>query len=195
MKPFALFFLLLIVGSAFSIMITGDFDEKKLLETSELLPSRHDILLMDLPAQKMKMKTKEVFQFVYNSDFSEEVGSFPIHGVILEDTRRLVIPVVLKYKKKSIRTTCVLDTGSPWTFISRETFRAIGIMDVNEYAQIAVHGLPIPVYESTNHFADINLCGQSFLGDNLLKLTVDFRRRKVMVEETTKLSKSEIEEL
>ena len=101
------------------------------------------------------------------------MGTFPIHGVILE---RLVIPIVLKYKKSAIQTSCVLDTGSPWTFISRESFEAIGIMDVNGYAHISVQGLPIPVYESTNHFYDINLCGQSFLGDNLLKLTVDYRK-------------------
>ena len=59
-----LFFM--VVGSVFSIMITGHFDEEKMKEELEMLPSRHDILLLDLSAKKMKMKTKEVFKFVYN---------------------------------------------------------------------------------------------------------------------------------
>jgi hypothetical protein len=186
----------LFVLSVFGIMITGEIDEIKMKEESELLPSLNDILLMDLPVAKLKIKTKEVFQFQYNSPYSDGIGTFPINGVILEDTRkRLIIPIVVKYKKKAIRTTCVLDTGSPWTHFSQETFDAIGISHVEGYAQIAVHGLPIPVYISVNHFADINICGQSFLGDNSLKLIVDYRKRKVTIEKTPDLTEQEIEEL
>ncbi len=186
----------LFVLSVFGIMITGEIDEIKMKEESELLPSHNDILLMDLPVGKLKIKTKEIFQFQYNSLYSGGIGTFPIHGVIIEDTKkRLIIPIVVKYKKKTIQTTCVLDTGSPWTHFSQETFDAVGISHVESYAQIAVHGLPIPVYLSVNHFADINLCGQSFLGDNLLKLTVDYRKRKVVVERTPDLTEKEIEEL
>ena len=186
----------LFVNSLLAVMITGVIDEIKMMQESELIPSHNDILHMDLPAAKLKIKTKEVFQFQYNSPYSGGIGTFPIHGVILEDTKkRLVIPIVVKYKKKAIQTTCVLDTGSPWTHFSQETFDAIGISHVEGYAQIAVHGLPIPVYMSVNHFADINLCGQSFLGDNLLKLTVDYRKRKIAVEKTPDLTEKEIEEL
>lgn len=185
----------LFVISVYSIVITGEIDEIKIKEESELLPS-NDILLVDLPVTKLKIKTKEVFQFEYNSPYTRGIGTFPIHGVILEDTKKkLIIPIVIKYKKKAIQTTCVLETGSPWTHFSQETFEAIGISHVESYAQIAVHGLLIPVYLSVNHFADINLCGQSFLGDNLLRLTVDYRKRKVAVERTPDLTEDEIEEI
>ena len=126
------------------------------------------------------------------------IGTFPIHWVILEDTKkRLIIhiDIVAYYKKKAIQTTCVLDTVSPWTHFPQETFDAIEISLVESYAQITVHGLPIPVYLSVNHFADINLCGQSFLGDNLLKLTVDYRKRKVTLYKTPDLTEKDIEEL
>lgn len=193
---FVFFITFLFAYFVFGVMITGDFDEAKMKEEYELLPTLNDILLMDLPVTKLKIKTKEVFQFEYNSPYSGGVGTFPINGVILEETKkRLVIPIVVKYKKKAIRTTCVLDTGSPWTHFSQETFDAIGISHVEGYAQIAVHGLPIPVYMSVNHFADINLCGQSFFGDNLLKLIVDYRKRKVTIEKTPDLTEEEIEEL
>ena len=96
------------------------------------------------------------------------------------------------YKKKAIQTTCVLDTVSPWTHFSQGTFDAIGISLVESYAQ---HDLPIHVYLSVNHFADINLCEQSFLGGNMLKLTVDYRKRKVTLEKTPDLTEKDIEEL
>lgn len=190
------FFLLVIVFiSSAAILITGDVDEKMMLDEIDMMPSNHDLLLMDLPVKKLKMRTKEIFEFDYNSAHSG-IGAFPIHGVILEDTKlRLIIPIVATYKKNAIKTTCVLDTGSLWNFFSAETFQTLGLDHVSVSAQISLQGLPLPVYRSANHFVDINVCGQSFLSAHLLRLVADYRKRKVILEKTSDLTPQDIEDL
>jgi hypothetical protein len=57
-----------------------------------------------------------------------QLDPFPIHGIIAKYSEvRLIFPIVVSNKKKRIRTTCVLDTGS---YLSAETFRDLGISDV-----------------------------------------------------------------
>ena len=46
----------LFVTSMYGIMITGEFDEIKMKEESELLPSLNDILLMDLGLTSSKVE-------------------------------------------------------------------------------------------------------------------------------------------
>lgn len=91
-----------------------------------------------------------------------------------------------------------MDTGSPWTFMTKETFTALGI-DVaskDSYFNINVHGTPLTVYPSVNHFEDINVCGQSFFVEHVLKVEVDYNKRKVvMVQTPTMLSYKEMGEL
>lgn len=187
--------LMAILPISVAILITGNIDEKLVLEEIGVVPSKHDIFLMDLPIQKLKTRMKEMFNFEYNSAY-DGIGTFPINGVILEDTKlRLVIPIVARYKNSAVQTSCVLDIGSAWTFFSQETFHAMGIKDVTVSAQIAVHGLPIPIYVSTNHFVDINVCGQSFLSMHLLTLIADYKKRKVVLEKPADLTLEEIDEL
>jgi hypothetical protein len=184
-----------LLGFAAGILITGVVDEERMEELELVTPESYDILLRDLPIKTMKIKTKEVFNFVYNSNF-DGAGSYPISGVILDDTfLRVVIPVVVRFKKRAIQTSCVLITGAPFTFFSLETFNAVGIEYVNSYARVAVQGLPIAVYESRGHFVDINVCGQSFMSLNHLRMTINYRTRKVILEETLKLTSEEIDEL
>lgn len=185
-----------IVARISGIWITGSFDEQKMMEEVDLVPSKYDILLMDLPAERMKQRTKEAFGFAYNSE-TTGAGTFPIEGDILEaDTLRVVIPIVVRHKKRAIQTTCLVDTTSPWTFMSRETLQAIGIVDAVEPVNIAVQGFPLPVHISANHFAGINICGQSFFRTHHLILSVNYVTLKVsVVKREEMLTVEEVDEL
>lgn len=151
------------------------------------------MLLRDLPVSKMKHKTKDVFHFEYNS-FTTETAVFPIDGVILKDPyERIVIPIIVAHKKKKIHTVCLADTGSPYTYMSAETLRALEL-DVDGL-NLVVHGLPMTVFRSVNSFEDINLCGQSFFEMHKLEFSVNYRTRKAVVKKTAELTVSELEEL
>lgn len=158
-----------------SALITDIIDEKK-------EPSEFDILQIDLPLAMMKMKIKEVFKFVNNSK-STDHAVFPIDGVILKEPfERVVIPITVMHKKRKIKTTCVVDCVSPWTFLSQNTLADIGIEVVSDGFNLVVHGAPVTVYSSVNNFRDLNICGQSFFSEHQAELTINYRTRKAIVK-------------
>ena len=178
-----------------AITITGTFDENKGEELKGMNPPVFDLLLLDLPLAKMKMKTKAAFGFIYNSKFTEN-AVFPIDGVILKETyERVIIPITVMHKKRKIRTTCVVDCGSPWTFMSENTLADLGIEVLSDDFNLVVHGTPVTVYRSVNHFNDINICGQSFFSEHKAELMINYRTRKVTVKKTNELTEQELEEL
>ncbi len=160
-----------------------------------MTPSEYDVLLMDFPLATMKMIAKEVFGFIYNSK-SVELEKFPIEGVILKKPfERVIIPITLMHKKRKIQTTCVVDTSSPWTFVSEYTLADMGIDSVSGGFDLIVHGALVTVHRSVNHFHDLNICGQSFFSEHKAELVINYHTRKATVKETTKLTQEELEEL
>jgi hypothetical protein len=177
-----------------SVFLTSFFDEAK---PPSVNPNDVDVLLLDLPVATMRLKTLHVFGYTYNSPTTIP-ANFPIHGVILKDSHeRIVFPLVVSYKKKKIQTSCLADTGSPYTYLSDETFRALGleIKDNDNGFNLNIHGAPVTTYRSVNHFSDINMCGQSFFAEHKLLLTVNYRTRKAFAEKTADLTDAELQEL
>ena len=192
---FLLVLLFCVACSLQAIMITGVYDEKKGDELKVMTPSTYDVLLIDLPLALMKMKTKEVFGFIYNSK-SIESAVFPIDGVILKETfERVIMPITVMHKKRKIQTTCVVDSGSPWTFLSEHTLADMGIEAVSDGFNLVVHGAPVTVFRSVNNFHDINICGQSFFSEHKAELVINYRTRKMTVKKTNELTEQELEEL
>ena len=72
----------------------------------------------------------------------------------------------------------MLDTSSPFTYLSPSTSQALGFNDsVPESFQASVHGQSMTVYSSpqTSHFKDINLLGADFLSREQCQLGVDYK--------------------
>jgi hypothetical protein len=80
--------------------------------------------------------------------------------------------------------------------LSDETLRSLNL-DITEDNgfNLNIHGLPITVWRSVNHFKDVNICGQSFFAENKLKFDINYRERKAVVSETEKLTQEELDEL
>ena len=201
MFGFAKFFLLVVAGmclllhSVSSILLTSYGDETKMKDEA-IDPRKFDVLLRDLPLQKMMLKTKTVFGFEYNS-VTKETASFPIEGVILKGIyERIVFPIIVAHKKNKVHTSCLVDTGSPYTYLSDATLRELKLeVFGDDEFNLNVHGLPVTVYRSVNSFSDINLCGQSFFAEHKLELNVNYRTRKTFARKTADLTDSELEEL
>lgn len=178
-----------------SIIMTGLVDEEK-IEKHEVRPELFDVLLPDLPIEELKLKTKYVFGFEYNSK-TTEIAAFPIKGVILKGTyERIVMPIIISHKKKKIQSVCVADTGAPYTYLSDETLRTLNLEIAEDNGfNLNVHGSPVTIWRSVNHFKDINLCGQSFFAENKLEFVINYRTRKAVARETEKLTQEELDEL
>jgi hypothetical protein len=78
-----------------------------------------------------------------------------------------------------VNVFCIVDTRSPYTYISLATIHALGVEDgFNSSVKAVIHGLPMSAYVSSRdkHFPDINLIGSDFLRRANTLLSIDFSK-------------------
>ena len=170
----------------------ADTDTQFFTENS-IFPDAYDVMLTDLNATKIADIAWSAFGFKYNS-LVNEVAKLPIKGVVLVQNYRSVAEIIVKYKRKIIKTLAIVDTGSPFVYLSEETLKALGIVDSFE-ANLIVHGEITGVYRSTNHFSGLNVLGASFLVENKLVLNLNYGTRKLSISRYESLTALEQEEL
>lgn len=134
-----------------------------------LRPELFDVMLTDLNHTMMLNISKNTFGFLYNSP-TKEIPKFPIKGVVRRQQPygRNLVPVVIAYKKKKIKTVMIADSGCPFIFLSENTLREIGIVDTDTVDGIKIHGQTSTVFLSTNHFTEVNVLGTAFYATNRL---------------------------
>jgi hypothetical protein len=72
------------------------------------------------------------------------------------------------------------DTGSPHTYLRRETWAALGFgpgIDIPSRTNVTVQGVIVPVSMSRGHFANVDLLGQNYCEKAGLRIEMDYRRR------------------
>ena len=94
-----------------------------------------------------------------------------------ENARILVAAVVSRTNGElsPVNAIMLVDTGSPYVFLTAKTWNAIGVKveDLpNGEAYVKINGVRVLAHVSSNHFEDIDVLGASFLKS--CKLTVDY---------------------
>lgn len=164
-----------------------------MMTESSIFPDAYDVMLTDLNATKIADIAWSVFGFKYNS-LVNEVAKFPIKGVVLVQNYRSIAEIIVKYKRKIIKTLVIVDTGSPFVYLSDDTLKALGIVDSFE-ANLIFHGEITGVYRSSNHFSGLNVLGASFFVENKLVLNLNYGTRKLNISRCESLTEVEQEEL
>jgi hypothetical protein len=155
-------------------------------ESSFVEPDIMDIMLTDMNHAKCANISRTDFGFEYNAP-TTDIPSFPIHGFVLsEPYGRNIIPIIIQYKKKVIKSIAIVDTGNPFVHLSEQTLKALGIVDAT-HANVRMHGSTTFVYLSTNHFKDVNVVGASFLKSNRLTLVADYNDNTVEIHKSSLL--------
>ena len=159
-------------------------NEESTLEPSLYIePETLDIMLTDLNHAKIINISMTDFGFAYNS-VTRDTPSFPIFGFIMtEPYGRNIVPLIIQYKKKKIKTIAISDTGNPFVHISENTMKALGIVD-SSHANVLLHGKPAFVYRSTNHFSDVNVLGASFYKLRALTVIANYYKSTVTIQES-----------
>ena len=119
-----LFAFLLLVLTIFSgaIFITSGEYEDKALNNTFFNPQYYDVMLTDLDYSKISDISRFDLGFEHNSLTSIR-PNFPIVGIVAVAPTygRTVGWVILKYKKKSIKSFVVFDTGAPYQYVCDNT--------------------------------------------------------------------------
>ena len=191
------FVLLLLVFSTISgaIFLTSGEYEDKALNNTFFNPQYYDVMLTDLDYAKISDISRIDLGFEHNSLTSSR-ATFPIVGIVAVAPTygRTVGGVILKYKKKSIQSFVVFDTGAPAVYLCNRTFRALGI-DHADHANVIVHGQPIAVLRSTGHFKEVNVIGASYFLENKLEFNINYRSRKLNIDIAPTLTEEQEDEL
>jgi len=134
-----------------------------------LKPSEFDVLLNDVNEADLYL-IAHMEGAPYLNESSTELPIFPVEGLVMSTHRRYMINLMVRRKNTQpyINVVFLIDTGSPYTFLSRKAIEALMPTATNlpTMLRLDIHGTPSMVcYMSppSKHFADLNLLGMDFL--------------------------------
>jgi hypothetical protein len=109
---------------------------------------------------------------------------YPISGKIIDDSgkNRFFLPIIIQFHETSLRSLCLLDDNSLFSYLSTDTLQALGIgNESTDGFNLRIHGKSLNVYRSKNHFKQFNICGKEFISSNRLEIYKDYKRMVVNV--------------
>ena len=160
------------------------------LEVKENLPEK-DVLFTDFnTAEKAEIRDVEINGLKHLS-LADDIYSTPSPSKITfegiaygKDHRILVMAALSSASGISRNVVMLVNPGSPSTFLTQDTFKALGInVDGMSSTMNPVHLLLnrrwTPVHLSTAHFADVNMLGTDFL--SLGEMDVNYLGKTVRI--------------
>ena len=128
-----------------------------------------DILLTDIRGETIRsieiggVKHLSMADDTGNSDPRKATT---LNGITFGDYRRVLVMAVLSLKSTSVNTVLLVDTSSPFTFLTKETFKALGVnieAQPQDEVLLLIHGRWLTAHLSKGHFEDVNVLGTNFL--------------------------------
>jgi len=105
-----------------------------------------------------------------------------LNGVMFGDFSRVFVKVALTAKGKSLNAIMLVDTGSPYTFLTGETFNALQVNledQPEDQAFALVNGQHTKAHLSKAHFEDVNILGTNFL--DFCEVTINCPKKKALI--------------
>ena len=146
------------------LMMNAEFDVVNIQE--------FDILLTDIKGETIRQMEIDGGRHLSVCDAdgldggsgSRTVSS--LNGITFGDYSRVLVRAILTAKGKSLNAIMLVDTGSPYTFLTNETFEALEINleeHPSDQAFVLVNGQRTKAHLSKAHFEDVNVLGTNFL--------------------------------
>jgi predicted aspartyl protease len=138
-----------------------------------------DVLLTDLKAEDIaRVKIDNVEHL--SAANKAKAKPTTLNGITFGENARILVSAVVSRTKKQgefnpVNAIMLVDTGSPYVFLTAKTWNAIGVKveDLpNDQAYVKIDGVRVLAHVSSNHFEDVDILGASFLKS--CKMTVDY---------------------
>ncbi len=98
-------------------------------------------------------------------------------GIVRGQHRRIFLPLVVSSREQAINVLFVVSTGSPYTYLRRDTWEQLGLR-----GSVVLHGLPMPVHASHGGFENVDLLGQDCLAKLGHELRVNYEATTATLE-------------
>ena len=152
-----------------------------------LRPDDFDVLLTDMAESDLHLMAQ--LEGVGYLNISSAKPSFPAEGLIMGAHRRFMVNLLVRRRTGSDYRNVIfmVDTGSPYTFLSAAAMSAMVGPEKNVPAmmRLDIHGdQSIVCYLSPpdKHFAEINLLGMDFLETKRVQLDVDWQQKSFLMK-------------
>ena len=147
-----------------------------------LRPYDFDVLLNDINENDLHLIAQmDGISYLNTSNLTPE---FPVEGMIMGPHNRLMINLLTRKRKTSEYRNVIymVDTGSPYTFLSKSAIEIISGSTENIPAALKIEiqgSQSIVGYMSppNRHFADINLLGMDFLQMKSAQIVTDWAQK------------------
>ena len=110
-------------------------------------PSCYDVFITDIDEKDLSAISDELD--VQQLGTAENVGQIDsITGIFYGENFRLFIPMVVERRGKRIWVLFLFDTGSPHTFLRKETWKALGYsgqVDIPASVNVGINDIPTAV--------------------------------------------------
>lgn len=134
-----------------------------------------DQLLSDFGEHQLKTAIQHELgtEFLASVD-PQSAPAWPVRGVLFGEQSRVILGLTVKKGDLARSVFFVLDTRSPFTYLSSTTMRALGLKEpLPRSLHADVQGLEMVVYASPKA-SGLNFLGSSFLTSHNCQLHVDY---------------------
>ena len=139
-----------------------------------------DVLINDINESDLHLIGQEVG--ITRLSIADSVAPFPIKGILYGDSQRIFIPAVITKKSINVHVLFLIDTGSPNTYLREDTLMTLGFTAVIPSGTLVkINNVGLTVHLSRGHFANVDLLGQDFFISLGALLTVNYKRKEVIV--------------
>ena len=147
-------------------------------------PSSSDLMLSDITEEVLIADIASMLDVTHLAPASADDMVWPVRALLYGIFSRAMVSLVVSAARakaaagkaaRNVNVIFLVDTGSPYTFISQSTFVALGYNDsLPRTASLCVHGVNMTVQPSHSHFKDVNVLGTDFLVRARCSLMLDF---------------------
>lgn len=144
-------------------------------------PKSVDVMLTDVDEDLLNGEISRVLHVQYLSSVPQPQYSHTITGYVHGNMYRPVVNMVLASRDTptaGINVIFIIDTGAPYTYISRTVARALNVPDDEYDAYILVHGQRTAVHISSGHFQHVSVLGGNWMY-KFAVLNVDYKSSDV----------------
>jgi hypothetical protein len=165
----------LIMEKATTLLMSPDFE---VVDVND-----YDIVLTDIKGETIRTLEIDGSTHLSEAQTSIEQVSVSLNGVTYGDYSRVLVRAVLSAKQKSVNAIMLVDTGSPYTFLTDETFKALGInleeQPSDQAFIVLVNAQRTKAHLSKAHFEEVNVLGTNFL--DFCELQVNYPKKTARI--------------
>eukprot|EP01125_Pyxidicula_operculata_P018238 TRINITY_DN6478_c0_g1_i1.p1 TRINITY_DN6478_c0_g1~~TRINITY_DN6478_c0_g1_i1.p1 ORF type:complete len:177 (+),score=21.51 TRINITY_DN6478_c0_g1_i1:270-800(+) len=156
-------------------------------DPSYIDPRKLELMLPDIKESDVETTIAANLSLAYGKKvgYLEKVDEIPSKecvGIVFGKNARLFVQLLVRLKTSDKYTSIIflVDTGSPYVFLSQRAMEAIlpPTSTVRDMLSAEIHGVVLPhvcLSPPESHFSGINVLGTSFLLQARASLTADFR--------------------